>query len=104
MHLLPAVVWDFGGPQLSVLLYLHNIRKPGLGLQGRRGDLGGARAQEAEVLIDHLFALPAERAARPAPHTQGHEWGTTTPKFNISWSSSSIHTLLGCFFTPSPVL
>lgn len=70
MHLLPAAVWDFGGPQLSVLLYLHNIRKPGLGLQGRRGDLGGARAQEAEVLIDHLFALPAERAARPAPHTR----------------------------------
>lgn len=70
MHLLPAVVWGFGGRQLSVLLHLHNIRKPGLGLQGRHGDLGGARAQEAEVLIDHLFALPAERAAGPAPHTR----------------------------------
>lgn len=80
------------------------MHRPGLGLRGVREDLCGAHAQDAEVLIDHLSGLPAGPAAKPV-HTEGHERREKTGHVHLcSIADSAARTLLGCFFTPRPVL
>lgn len=74
-HVLPALGWHHDDLRLSAQRCLHNMRRPGLDLQGGHGHLGDACVQVAGEPIDHLSGLPAGQEAKPGSPTMTSEKG-----------------------------